>query len=560
MFDHKQRQTDTHGPRTEQTQSTGASRRTGRRGTAGWAASNQQLQQQLRERGIQTKLTVSEPDDKYEKEAERVADAVMQMPDPAGTVDLQEGAGPEQIQRMCSRCRRRYRERKPLNCEECEEKLQRKAEERGAVSDGSVERAAAVADRPGRPLPASARSFFEARMGRDFRDVRVHTGPEANRATRSINAEAFTLGRDVVFRTGAYQPGSREGKRLLAQELTHVAQPSEGTSRLLKRQVAEPRSEIGDKTTSEGTEAEKSGIQLESWTDLSTRGGGAFDLGKGTRIGAVYFPTDKAMLDSQDQKVLEELRQDLAVQLRKGEREYNLEFIGYADKRASSLYNLNLGARRAEAVANFFRPLNNLGKASENYSAKTKSLGEFTVEQEGETAQELKRFRRVDIIVRPSIRRPIERKKPETEEPEGLPTSTKWKGKILYSSGWPVVTILRLRIQDRTNGLYTDLKAIVGGIDISLPIEGHPGTGWDEFTTDEQVYIGQWGSGPAAYKTLALQAGKGISHESLTISYDFPNQASEMIWECTWCEGIAAGGGVSWGPIWHEFDEPKEAT
>jgi hypothetical protein len=184
---------------------------------------------------------VSEPDDEYEKEAERVADAVMRMPDPTATVDMQEESSPEQIQRLCSRCQRRYRQGKPLNCEECEEELQRKAEESGAASDGSVERAAAVADRPGRPLSASTRSFFENRMGRDFSDVRVHTGPDAERAARSVNAEAFTLRRDVVFRSGAYRPGLREGRRLLAHELTHVVQQRPYGDKRTKRKASRLR-------------------------------------------------------------------------------------------------------------------------------------------------------------------------------------------------------------------------------------------------------------------------------------------------------------------------------
>ena len=190
--------------------------------------SNQQLQQRLKEHGIQPKLTVSEPDDKYEKEAERVADAVMRVPDPTGTGDMQEESSPKQIQRLCSRYQRRYRQGKPLNCEECEEELQRKPEERGAASDRSVEQAAAVAGESGQPLSASTRSFFENRMGRDFSDVRVHTGSKADRAAHSINAKAFTLSNDVVFRSGAYRPGSRGGRRLIAHELTHVLQSGVG--------------------------------------------------------------------------------------------------------------------------------------------------------------------------------------------------------------------------------------------------------------------------------------------------------------------------------------------
>jgi hypothetical protein len=76
----------------------------------------------------------------------------------------------------------------------------------------------------GQPLPASERRFFEPRFGVDFGKVRVHTYNRAALVARSIKAHAFTFGRDVVFWTGQYSPGSHSGRRLLAHELTHVVQ------------------------------------------------------------------------------------------------------------------------------------------------------------------------------------------------------------------------------------------------------------------------------------------------------------------------------------------------
>jgi hypothetical protein len=125
---------------------------------------------------------------------------------------------------MCSRCQRRHRRGKPLNCEECEQELQRKPVADGLPATEDVEQAAAVASEPGKPLSGRIRSFFEERMGRDFSDVRVHTGPQAQRSVRSINADAFTLGKDVAFAKGNYRPDTTEGKKLIAHELTHVIQ------------------------------------------------------------------------------------------------------------------------------------------------------------------------------------------------------------------------------------------------------------------------------------------------------------------------------------------------
>jgi|GEM_PF-1934177 len=180
------------------------------------------------EGAIQPKLEVSNPTDRYEREADRVAAAVLEGESEAQprTAD-----GTPTIQRMCSRCRERYRQDKPLDCKECEAQLQRATDaggDRTLDDDSGVAQQIRQARSGGRHLPGETRSFFESQMGRDFGDVRVHTGPQADRAARSVNARAFTLGSDVVFRSGEYRPETRSGKRLLAHELTHVVQQGGG--------------------------------------------------------------------------------------------------------------------------------------------------------------------------------------------------------------------------------------------------------------------------------------------------------------------------------------------
>jgi hypothetical protein len=61
-------------------------------------------------------------------------------------------------------------------------------------------------------------------MGQDFSDVTVHTDSQADELNRRLGARAFTTGKDIFFREGAYEPGSRDGQKLIAHELTHVAQ------------------------------------------------------------------------------------------------------------------------------------------------------------------------------------------------------------------------------------------------------------------------------------------------------------------------------------------------
>lgn len=147
---------------------------------------------------LQTKLPVSQPGDPYELEADRVADRVMRM------------AAPPLIQRKCG------------PCEEEEQKLQRK--ENGAAPS-SVNHTLPSA---GRPLDASSRTFFEPRFGRDFSNVRIHNDTKAAESARGVNALAYTVGRDIVFGAGQYSPGTQTGRSLLAHELSHVCQQSNG--------------------------------------------------------------------------------------------------------------------------------------------------------------------------------------------------------------------------------------------------------------------------------------------------------------------------------------------
>ncbi len=77
---------------------------------------------------------------------------------------------------------------------------------------------------PGRSLDPGTRAFMEPRFGNDFSQVRVHADAKSAESARAVNALAYTVGRDIVFGTGQYTPGTNKGQRLLAHELTHVVQ------------------------------------------------------------------------------------------------------------------------------------------------------------------------------------------------------------------------------------------------------------------------------------------------------------------------------------------------
>jgi hypothetical protein len=82
----------------------------------------------------------------------------------------------------------------------------------------------------GQQLSPEIRTRFESRLGRDLSHVRVHAGAQAAESAESLQASAYTVGRDIVFGKGEYVPHTSSGKQLIAHELTHVIQQSKGSS------------------------------------------------------------------------------------------------------------------------------------------------------------------------------------------------------------------------------------------------------------------------------------------------------------------------------------------
>lgn len=105
----------------------------------------------------------------------------------------------------------------------------------GALPRAAASSVKAVQSDRGRPLPIAERRFFEPRFGTSFDGVRIHTGPAAQTANSVLGAQAFTVGRDVAFGAGQFRPGTRDGRHLLAHELTHVVQ-QESSPRRVQRQ------------------------------------------------------------------------------------------------------------------------------------------------------------------------------------------------------------------------------------------------------------------------------------------------------------------------------------
>jgi hypothetical protein len=215
---------------------------------------NRAMQAMAESKVIQAKLTVGQPNDKYEQEADRTADQVMRMPEETSV------------------------QRKPL-CPECTEEeetiqmVQMKQSRAGSghlpvVTTGVASRIRAMSG-SGQSLAPASRDFFQSRFGQDFSHVRVHTGNDAAGVSKDLNARAFTLGRNIYFGAGAYNPETPSGKRLLAHELTHVVQQGQDSSQeasLIRRTQTDAGYEAAaglDDAITDGTMVEDS---IMGWT------------------------------------------------------------------------------------------------------------------------------------------------------------------------------------------------------------------------------------------------------------------------------------------------------
>jgi len=160
-------------------------------------------------KGVQTKLKIGDPDDAYEREADRIADQVMAMPTP-----VTPNKTPIKVQRFSGH-----------------------ASGEAAEAPPSVER---VLNSPGKPLPPDLAEDMGKRFGHDFSGVRIHTDSAATQSARDVTAHAYTGGHSIIFAEGQYAPGTIYGKRLLAHELSHVVQQrsiSKPSSLLIQRQT-----------------------------------------------------------------------------------------------------------------------------------------------------------------------------------------------------------------------------------------------------------------------------------------------------------------------------------
>jgi len=168
----------------------------------------------------QTALTVNQPGDVAEIEADQIADKVMRMPD----------LFPSDRQLSFSFFGASTAQRNYLTYGK-EEKLQRKNNKNsGDLPSSTPPIVREAINTTGQQLDPATLGFFEARFGQDFSDVQIHSGTKGAESAESLNALAYTFENHIVFNEGQYEPNTVKGKRLIAHELVHVVQQSDLSS------------------------------------------------------------------------------------------------------------------------------------------------------------------------------------------------------------------------------------------------------------------------------------------------------------------------------------------
>lgn len=199
---------------------------------------------------FQPKLTINQAGDKYEQEADAMAEKVVNSEAAnrlhgrseklGNSLPTSQPSPISSISRKCADCAKED-ELQREELKEEKESLQLKPLMRAAAGDGGQSASPKLVSQlnskkgRGQSLPKNTLSSMNQVFGTDFSNVRVHTGNQAQEMSKSIQAKAFTHGSDIYFNKRQYNPGSTEGKRLLGHELTHVVQQSSPRSKIQRQ-------------------------------------------------------------------------------------------------------------------------------------------------------------------------------------------------------------------------------------------------------------------------------------------------------------------------------------
>lgn len=250
-----------------------------------WMDKVPNLKGELAQPWIQGKLTIGEPGDKYEQEADRVAaKVVQQLHAPTSSESVHDADSNEVVRRQSN--------------------IQRFGLMEGGAVSPEVETSIQQARSGGRPLDASIRQPMEQAFGANFSGVRVHTDTQADALNRSLLSRAFTTKQDVFFKRGEYQPENKKGQELLAHELTHVVQQNDQSVKqfdgnVLQRMQLIKKSPFGDL------------IELEDKEELPKNDGYEYRPAPESDTGKKrYWRQQKAKPKKRDKKELEKIKKE----------------------------------------------------------------------------------------------------------------------------------------------------------------------------------------------------------------------------------------------------------
>lgn len=170
---------------------------------------------------VQPKLSVNTPGDKYEREADAVANKVVQN---SGNNINAQASRSQGINTSSTASG-------PVGVFVSPELSDKISSTQGA----------------GKMMDKETGNFMSQQLGADLSDVKIHTGDDAVKMNNSLSAKAFTAGRDIYFNSGQYNPFSTEGKRLLAHELVHTQQQSGNTAAPIMRTPSDDAKALGKK-------------------------------------------------------------------------------------------------------------------------------------------------------------------------------------------------------------------------------------------------------------------------------------------------------------------------
>lgn len=185
---------------------------------------------------VQTKLAMGKSGDKYEVEADRMADQVVNESGNGDAVQKMESSEEEPVQTMKEEeSVQKVEEEEAVQTMEEEEPVQKVVEEE-AVQSKSEEKKTKLPSieyrlkhsSGGNKMDAKTQMEMEQKFGTDFSHIKIHNDIAAAQMCQELGAQAFTRGIDIYFNEGKYNPNSIEGKRLLAHELTHTIQQGQG--------------------------------------------------------------------------------------------------------------------------------------------------------------------------------------------------------------------------------------------------------------------------------------------------------------------------------------------